>query len=100
MRRFHTLIRDKGRKCSLCHTHTEKSYLPLQELGFSEHRIADLTNLNIIGVVEKYLDFYLPDLLKHDVQYPGGEIPDGDNDKTGPAATGDEATNTGNREIP
>ena len=69
-RRFHALIMDKGRKCSLCHMNEEKSYLPFKDLGFTDERIADLTNLDIIGVVEKYLEFHLPDLMKNDQPPP------------------------------
>ena len=53
----------KGRFCSRCHTSEEKSYLPFKQLGFSERRISDITNLNIIGLVEKYKTFYMPKLL-------------------------------------
>lgn len=60
---FHRLVRPKGRFCSKCHTQESKSYVPFAELGFSEQRITDLTNLNIIGLVEKYKDFYIPDLM-------------------------------------
>ena len=67
-RRFHAVIRDKGRKCSRCHTEEEKSYIPFRELGFSDQRISDLSNLNIVGVVEKYVEFHMPDLMKNDAQ--------------------------------
>lgn len=62
-KRFHKLVRPKGRTCSRCHTEANKSYLPFEQLGFSKRRIRDLTNLNIIGLVEKYEDFHMPDLL-------------------------------------
>lgn len=97
-RRFHTLIRDKGRKCSACHTHTEKGYLPLQDLGFSVQRVSDLTNLNIIGVVEKYLDFYLPDLMKGSVQYPDTSAYDNVANEAAPVEE-NEAIQTGSKEI-
>lgn len=74
-RRFHALIRNKGRTCSRCHTEESKSYLPLRALGFSDQRIYDLTNLEIIGIVEKYKDFYLPDLMKNEGG-SGAEQPD------------------------
>ena len=65
-RRFHGLVNDSGRKCSNCHALEDESYLPFRQLGFSEQRVLDLTNLNIIGVVEKYHDFYLPNLMKNE----------------------------------
>lgn len=63
-KRIHKLVRRKGRFCDRCHASEEKSYLPFRELGFSEQRIFDVTNLNIIGVVKKYKKFHLPNLFK------------------------------------
>ncbi|MCK4709955.1 MAG: hypothetical protein KAU21_15150 [Gammaproteobacteria bacterium] len=63
-KRFHKIVKPKGRFCSRCHTKEEKSLLPFKELGFSERRISDLTNLNIIGIVEKYKKFYMPKLIR------------------------------------
>jgi hypothetical protein len=65
-RRFHKLIKGKGHKCKRCHTEVTKSYLPLQELGFSVQRVEELTNLNIVGIVDKYEDFYMPSLMRED----------------------------------
>jgi len=62
-KRFHRIVKPKGRFCSRCHTAEDKSLLPLRELGFSEQRINDLTNLNIVGLVEKYKKFYMPSLM-------------------------------------
>jgi len=68
--RFHRTVTSKGRFCSKCHTEEKKSYLPFRQLGFSEQRISDLTNLNIIGLVEKYKQFYMPELLNSEKQNP------------------------------
>jgi cytochrome c553 len=65
-RRFHKQILEKGRKCKRCHTKEDESYLPLQQLGFSVQRIEELTNLNIVGIVDKYEDFYMPALMRED----------------------------------
>lgn len=62
-KRFHRIVRPKGRFCSRCHTAEDKSLLPFRELGFSEQRISDVTNLNIVGLVEKYKKFYMPKLM-------------------------------------
>jgi hypothetical protein len=67
---FHKLIMPKGRFCSRCHTEEDKSYLPFRKLGFSDRRVQDLTNLNIIGLVQKYRDFYLPSLMKSEQSLP------------------------------
>lgn len=64
--RFHKLVSPKGRFCSHCHKEEAESYVPFRKLGFSERRVDDLTNLNIIGLVEKYKKFYMPNLLDSD----------------------------------
>jgi len=69
-KRFHSTVIDKGRFCSKCHSEEKKSYLPFRQLGFSEQRIGDLTNLNISGLVEKYKEFYMPNLLSRDRPEP------------------------------
>ena len=63
-KRIHKVVRRKGRFCDRCHAPEEKSFLPLRELGFSDQRIFDVTNLNIIGIVKKYKQFYLPNLFR------------------------------------
>ena len=61
---FHRLVMPKGRFCTRCHTDETKSYVPFRELGFSDRRTRDITNLNIIGLVEKYKNFYMPTLMR------------------------------------
>lgn len=63
---FHKLIRSKGHLCTRCHVTEEKSFLPLQQLGFSASRIGSITNLNIVGIVEKYKTFYMPNMFGRD----------------------------------
>lgn len=72
-KRFHMLVRSKGRKCSRCHTDEARSYLPFRQLGFSDKRIADITHLPFIGLLEKYNEFYMPDLLNPEGSAPTGE---------------------------
>ena len=64
-KRMHRLVRRKGRFCDRCHAPEDRSYLPFRELGFSETRIGDLTNLNITGIVKKYKKFYFPKLFQN-----------------------------------
>lgn len=59
--KFHVNIREKGHDCKTCHA--EKSILDFKKLGFAENRIADLVQLNVKGMLTKYEEFYLPDLL-------------------------------------
>jgi len=60
---FHRNVSAKGRFCTKCHTQQEQSYIPFEALGFSDRRVTELTNLNIIGLVQKYKKFYMPELL-------------------------------------
>ena len=71
---FHKLVSPKGRFCSRCHAPENESYLPFRELGFSERRVENVTNLNIIGIVQKYRDFYMPNLFHSDKPLPDIDV--------------------------
>lgn len=62
--KFHANVAPKGRFCSRCHTEESASYIPYRNLGFSETRIRDLTGLNIVGIVTKYKEFYIPTIFR------------------------------------
>lgn len=64
--RIHKNVMPKGRFCTRCHTAEEESYLPFRKLGFSDQRINDLTGLNIVGIVQKYKNFFIPSLYRGD----------------------------------
>ncbi len=83
---FHKIVMPKGRFCSRCHTEEKKSYLPFRALGFSDRRISDVTNLNIIGLVEKYKTFYMPKLLKSGKSLPSIKVLIGSDTNTRPDA--------------
>ena len=61
---FHKMVSPRGLFCDRCHTSEQKSYLPFRELGFSDQRVFSLTNLNIVGIIKKYKEFYIPDMMK------------------------------------
>ena len=61
---FHKQVGANGRSCGRCHANEAKSYVPFRALGFSERRVRELTQLNIIGLVQNYREFYLPSLMK------------------------------------
>ncbi len=61
--KFHRNIGAKGRFCTRCHR-TDESFIPFKELGFSEQRINDLTGLNVVSIVQKYKEFYMPAIFK------------------------------------
>lgn len=91
-RRFHTMIRDKGRNCSLCHAPEDRAYLPFRQLGFSDQRVTELSNLDIIGVVDKYVEFHLPDLMKNGAPPASEPMPSSSTEQRVPAA--DQPVNT------
>ena len=59
--KFHKNIKPKGHGCRTCHI--EQSILDFEQLGFSENRTANLKNLNVVGMIAKYDNFYLPELF-------------------------------------
>jgi hypothetical protein len=65
---LHELVAPIGRFCTKCHTQADKSFIPFEKLEFSKSRIYDLTNMNIIGLVQKYKEFYMPDIMERNVQ--------------------------------
>lgn len=69
-KKFHRLVSPKGRFCSRCHTDENNSFIPFRSLGFSDQRVTDVTNLNIIGITQKYRTFYMPDLFSPDSSLP------------------------------
>lgn len=64
---IHASIETKGRECGECHT--VNSIMNFRQLGFDAERERDLTGLNIVGMVEKYQKFYIPDIFKQRRQY-------------------------------
>ena len=75
---LHKYVSPKGRFCTRCHDGEKKSYLPFRKLGFSQQRVNELTNINIVGIVQKYKQFYMPQLFKYkeplpDLEYLVGE---------------------------
>lgn len=59
--KFHEKIKPQGHVCKSCHI--EKSLLDLKALGFAANRIENLKKLNVIGMLEKYEKFYMPELF-------------------------------------
>ncbi len=59
---LHSSIETKGRECGECHS--VNAIMNFKALGFDDERVKDLTGLNIVGMVEKYQKFYIPDIFK------------------------------------
>lgn len=63
---FHSQVNPVGRFCTRCHASENESFIPFRELGFSDKRITALTNVNIVGIVQKYREFYIPTIFLDD----------------------------------
>lgn len=59
--KFHEQIKPIGHECRKCHI--EKSILDFKQLGFSEIRAENLIEMAVVGMIEKYERFYLPELF-------------------------------------
>jgi len=59
--KFHENIKPAGHACRKCHA--ENSILDFKGLGFSENRTANLKELAVVGMIEKYERFYLPEIF-------------------------------------
>jgi hypothetical protein len=59
--KFHENIKPVGHACRKCHI--QESILDLKQLGFAENRAANLKKLGVVGMIEKYERFYLPELF-------------------------------------
>lgn len=60
---FHTTVNPIGRFCTRCHSTEGESYIPFRDLGFVDKRVNALTNLNLVGIVQKYREFYIPTIF-------------------------------------
>ena len=61
--KFHEDIKAKGHECNQCHS--ENGILDFKQLGFNEHRAENLKKLIVVGMIEKYKSWYLPELVIH-----------------------------------
>lgn len=61
--KFHENIKAKGHDCNKCHT--ENSILDFKQLGFVENRSENLKKLVVVGMIQKYESWYLPELVIH-----------------------------------
>jgi len=79
---FHSQVSNVGRFCTRCHAAETESFIPYRALGFSEKRINALTNVNIVGIVQKYKEFYLPSIFNDEANKSRQGMLFGSNEKT------------------
>lgn len=61
----HELHKDLARKpvqCNECHRH-KNPYLNFAELGYSKSWVTELTGTEVVGMVDKYMKFYIPTMF-------------------------------------
>ncbi len=61
--KFHGDIKTSNFTCEQCHS--EKGILDFNQLGFSNIRIANLLSLEVVGILDKYDQFYMPKLFEN-----------------------------------
>jgi len=86
---FHSQVNPIGRFCTRCHAAEKESYVPFRALGFSDKRINALTNVNIVGIVQKYKEFYIPTIFLDDATKSRQGVLFGNGEKA-PAPTSEE----------
>ncbi len=59
--KFHENIRPKGHECNDCHK--QNGILDFKQLGFVDNRVANLKQLVVVGMIQRYESWYLPELL-------------------------------------
>ncbi|MET0071129.1 MAG: hypothetical protein ABW096_13920 [Candidatus Thiodiazotropha sp.] len=62
--RIHRNLSDSTIACTDCHTSEKKPFIPYEELNYTKQRIDELSGTDIVGMVNKYKDFYIPNLIK------------------------------------
>jgi hypothetical protein len=69
---IHRRLSEDPMQCSDCHQE-EDPYVPFAELGYPPGRIDELTRTAVVGMIDKYFEFFIPELVG-----PGGETPEGE----------------------
>lgn len=58
---IHRSVSKQPIKCDECHSSSvERSYLPLSNIGYKRERIAQILGNEVVGMVDKYKEFYIP----------------------------------------
>jgi len=73
---IHNIVSQKPHICEDCHQ-KESSLLPFKELGYPPHRIDAIVSTEVIGMIKKYTEFYIPILLEPGV---GSKSPEPEED--------------------
>jgi len=61
---LHRNVNEEPLLCEGCHTAKEKPYIPFLEVGYPKRRLHELTSTEVVGMIKKYQDFYIPEFLR------------------------------------
>jgi len=67
LKKIHATIAEEPIACAECHT-KENPFLPLEEAGYPDHRIALVASDQITKMINEYEEFYTPTFLEPGVQ--------------------------------
>lgn len=59
---IHKRVNKEPLKCDRCHNNTGQ-YLPFAELGYPPRRVDELIDPAVVGMIEKYKEFWIPSIL-------------------------------------
>ena len=59
---LHKRITKQPVKCDECHN-SHDPYIPFAELGYPPRRVQELTTSSVVGMIEKYKEFFIPDFI-------------------------------------
>ncbi len=61
---LHRNVNEEPMMCDGCHTAKEDPYIPFVEVGYPKRRLHELTSTEVVGMIKKYQDFYIPEFLR------------------------------------
>ena len=59
---IHKNVNTKPKECDNCHN-DEQQYIPFAELGYPPRRVEELTETAVVGMINKYKEFWIPSIL-------------------------------------
>lgn len=60
---IHRKVNEQPLLCDGCHTAQNDPYLPFTKLGYPNRRLYELTSTEVVGMIKKYQQFYIPNIL-------------------------------------
>ena len=76
---IHKGLNEKAIECNKCHQEKDP-YISFAKLGYPPRRVDELTNTSVVGMIDKYKEFYIPNFLtpKGDDAAEENDVTEGD----------------------